>query len=51
MKVAAIHADFHKEAGRVLKLALNGGKAEAEKAIAMGSAYDALTTSLTRAMM
>jgi len=50
-KVFSIHADFHKEAARVLKMALNGQRAEALKAMAVGGAYDTLTTSLTRAMM
>ena len=50
-KVADLHADFHKEAASVLKMALSGDKARAKKAVAMGSEYEKLTTSLTRAMM
>ena len=50
-KVFPLHADFHKEAGRVLQMALNGQKEAAEKAIAVGSDYDNLTVNLTRAMM
>ena len=50
-KVFALHADFHKEAARVLRMALNGKKEEAEKAISLGSPYEKLTVSLTKAMM
>ena len=50
-KVFALHADFHKEAARVLGMALNGHKGDAEKAIAMGSDYEKLTVGLTKAMM
>ena len=38
--VQKLHADFHKEAGLVLDLALKGQKAEAEKRIANGGAFD-----------
>ncbi len=50
-KVYAIHTDFHKEAGRILALALKGQKEEAEAAVGDGSQYQKLTSSLTLAMM
>ena len=50
-KVYEIHTEFHKEAGRILGLALNGQKIEAEAAVDDGSDYQKLTSSLTLAMM
>jgi len=50
-KVADLHADFHKEAAGVLKMALSGDKAGAKKGVGMGGKYEKLTTSLTKAMM
>ncbi|MDH5509432.1 MAG: CZB domain-containing protein [Nitrospinota bacterium] len=50
-KILALHADFHKEAARVLAMALNGQKENAEKAISLGSDYEKLTANLTKAMM
>lgn len=50
-KVYSLHAEFHKEAARVLSIALSGKKEEAEKSIALGSGYEKLTSSLTKAMM
>ncbi|MDH5649580.1 MAG: CZB domain-containing protein [Gammaproteobacteria bacterium] len=50
-KVFALHSDFHKEAARVLGMALSGHKENAEKAISIGSDYEKLTVSLTKAMM
>lgn len=49
--VVELHTKFHKEAGRILELAITGKKAEAEKAIALASEYANLTSSLTGAMM
>ena len=49
--VATLHADFHKEAAKVLTTALSGAKADAAKAISRGSAYETLTLKLTKAMM
>jgi len=46
-----LHSQFHKEAARVLEMALAGKKSEAEEAIASGSAYGTLTLNLTKAMM
>jgi hypothetical protein len=50
-KVVELHADFHKEAARVLKLALSGHKEDAKVAIAIGTPYNDLTVHLTKAMM
>ncbi|MDX2471136.1 MAG: CZB domain-containing protein [SAR324 cluster bacterium] len=50
-KVYAIHSDFHKEAGRILAMALDGKKSDAEAAVDEGSEYQKLTSSLTLAMM
>jgi hypothetical protein len=45
------HAEFHKVAGHILDLALNGKKDEATKGIALGSEYAAVSGKLTMAMM
>lgn len=45
------HAEFHAEAARVLALALNGGKAEAEKAFTRGSEFRRCAAALTEALM
>ncbi|OGH00159.1 MAG: hypothetical protein A2600_13640 [Candidatus Lambdaproteobacteria bacterium RIFOXYD1_FULL_56_27] len=50
-KVYALHTDFHKEASRVLGLALAGKKEEAGKAVENGTTYGELTRNLTMAMM
>ena len=49
--VFGLHAQFHKEAARALSLALNGQKEAAEKAISLGSDYEKMTMTLTKAMM
>jgi hypothetical protein len=49
-KVKTIHADFHKEAGRILNLATQGKKEEAQKAVASGSKYSLLTGNLALAL-
>ncbi len=49
--VLKLHADFHREAAAVLRLALAGKKEEAKDALAPGSAYAHTSAELTRAMM
>ena len=46
--IKELHASFHKEAGRILKLALNGHKIEARKALAPAGTYENLSTELIR---
>lgn len=48
--VVKMHADFHKEAGSILELALNGNKEEAQQRIGFGSKFAALSASLTSEM-
>lgn len=50
-KVQALHAAFHKEAGRILRMALGGQGAAAEKGLAFGGTYANVSTNLTSAMM
>jgi hypothetical protein len=50
-KVRAKHAEFHQEAARVLELALSGRKADAEKALAIGSSFQKLSSELATLMM
>lgn len=49
-KIQALHADFHKEAARILGLALAGKKAEAEKAMAFGGAFMDISGKLSLAL-
>jgi hypothetical protein len=49
-EVSRLHAEFHKEAAEVLKLALAGRRKEAEAAIAMGSRFTKVSTKLTISM-
>lgn len=48
--VRQLHAQFHKEAAEVLRLALAGRRQEAEAAIAQGSQFAKTTTKLTITM-
>lgn len=48
--VSRLHAEFHREAARVLKLATAGNKAEANKATAMGGSFANASSSLTQEM-
>lgn len=41
------HAEFHKEAGRILQLALSGQKDAALQAMSLSSEYNRLSASLT----
>ena len=49
-EVSRLHAEFHKEAAEVLKLALAGRREEAEAAIAQGSRFAKVSTKLTITM-
>jgi hypothetical protein len=50
-KVRDLHSEFHKEAARVLTLALSGQKAEAEKAFALGSHFSKTSADLTMTLV
>ena len=50
-KIRDLHSEFHKEAARVLTLALSGQKAEAETAFALGSHFSKISADLTMAMI
>lgn len=49
--VLKLHAQFHREAAAVLRLALAGKKEDAKDALAPGSTYAHTSAELTRAMM
>jgi Chemoreceptor zinc-binding domain len=46
-----LHADFHKAAAEVLRLAVSGNKAKAHAALSGGSKFATVSADLTRAMM
>lgn len=50
-KVRDLHAEFHKEAARILTLALRGQKAEAQAALALGSHFSKNSADLTLALV
>ncbi len=50
-KVHDLHAKFHKEAARVLALALGGKKSEADAGLATGSQFAKISLELTGAMI
>jgi methyl-accepting chemotaxis protein len=50
-KVRALHAEFHKEAGRVLELALAGRQAEARQSLEHGGEYARRSAALIEAMI
>jgi hypothetical protein len=50
-KIKALHAEFHKEAARILALAVASRKAEAEAAIALGSQFSKTSADLTLALV
>ena len=50
-KIQALHATFHKEAARVISMALSGDVAGAEKSMGFGGAYSSISADLTGAMM
>ena len=45
--IKALHTEFHKEAARILALALTGRKAEAAAAVALGSHFSKTSADLT----
>lgn len=49
--VKALHARFHLEAAKVLATALDGKKDEARAAMAPGSAFDATSSELVKALI
>jgi hypothetical protein len=49
--VHSLHAAFHKEAARVLRLALSGSRIEASQALEIGGAFAIASAALTRAMI
>jgi hypothetical protein len=51
MEIRALHADFHVEAARVLQMALEGRRAEAEAALAAGSKFGSISSNLVGALM
>jgi hypothetical protein len=50
-EVQKLHAEFHKAAGQVLQLALQGKKTEAEKLLALDGGFSDVSARLTSAMM
>lgn len=44
------HAEFHREAGSILELALNGEKDAANERMALGSTFSSVSARLTRTM-
>jgi hypothetical protein len=50
-KVKSIHADFHKEAARILDLALNGKRSEAEEGLSRMGKFEKLSAGLTLEIM
>jgi len=48
--IRTLHAEFHKEAAKVLRLALAGQKAEAENAMALSSPFYNVSADLTAAL-
>jgi chemoreceptor zinc-binding protein len=49
--VKDLHAEFHKTAAKVVELALDGKRIEAEKMIALDGDYAGVSSKLTSAMM
>jgi hypothetical protein len=50
-KVKTLHANFHREASKVLRFALNGQKRLAEKAMDVRGSYTIASSDLRKAMM
>jgi hypothetical protein len=50
-KIRDLHSEFHKEAARILALAVAGRKSDAEGAIALGSHFSTTSADLTLARM
>lgn len=51
VQVKDLHAQFHKEAARLLEIALNGQGAEAKKATSIGTPYASLSGKLVMLLM
>jgi len=49
-EVLELHANFHKEAGAILELALNGNKEEANELMKIGGKFASYSGQLTRKM-
>ena len=49
-KVKQLHADFHREAGTILEVALRGNKDEANERMRLGSHFVQVSADLTRTM-
>lgn len=49
-EVVDLHAQFHKEAGSILELALDGKKDEANERMKLGSLFSSLSSKLTLKM-
>jgi methyl-accepting chemotaxis protein len=49
--VHSLHKAFHREAARVLRLALTGSRVEASQALEIGGAFAIASAALTRAMI
>jgi len=50
-RIRELHAEFHKEAARVLTLALAGRKSEAEATLVLGSHFSKISADLTLALV
>ena len=49
-RVRGLHAEFHREAARILRLAVSGQGRAAEEQMSIGTPYDGLTTELVLAL-
>ncbi|MBP9864648.1 CZB domain-containing protein [Patescibacteria group bacterium] len=49
--IVGYHADFHKEAARILEMALNGDRVQAEEEMNLGSKFSAMSAALTTSMV
>jgi hypothetical protein len=50
-RIRELHSEFHKEAARILALALGGRTTEAEAALALGSSFSKNSADLTLALV
>ncbi len=50
-EVVALHANFHKEAGTILELALTGNKDEAKEMLKVGGNFASCSARLTKKMI
>jgi len=49
--IKRLHADFHKEAGAILEMGLNGDKGNANAKMSIDSPFSKISADLTKAMM